>query len=241
MTVVAVYLGTTGALPLVGRDEPRYVQIGRAMLESGDWITPRLGGFHWFEKPILLYWMVAASFGVFGVNEWAARLGPALCGLGSAALLWWMVRPISENAARWSALVAASSIGLLAFSHGATFDIVLTFCLTLALAAWWKSHIESDGQRATRLLALFWVGVGLSFFGQRSDRLYSARADAGDLRGAGRGYGAKSGQAQNRIMVGFAARACGRRDLVWAGDLGQRDGVRQYLFRAAPFRALHFR
>ena len=161
--VAFVYLGTTGALPLVGRDEPRYVQIGRAMLEGGDWITPRLGGFHWFEKPVLLYWMVAASFGVFGVNEWAARLGPALCGLGSAALLWWMVRPLNEAAARWSALVAASSLGLLVFSHGATFDIVLTFCLTLALTAWWKSHIEPDGKRATRLLALFWVGVGLSF------------------------------------------------------------------------------
>ena len=161
--VIAVYLGTTGALPLVGRDEPRYVQIGRAMLEGGDWITPRLGGFHWFEKPILLYWMVAASFGVFGVSEWVARLGPALCGLGSAALLWWMVRPISESAACWSALAAASSLGLLVFSHGATFDIVLSFCGSLALAAWWKSHIEPDGKRATRLLALFWVGVGLSF------------------------------------------------------------------------------
>ena len=161
--VVAVYLGTTGALPLVGRDEPRYVQIGRAMLEGGDWITPRLGGFNWFEKPILLYWMVAASLGVFGVSEWAARLGPALCGLGSAALLWWMVRPHSENAARWSALVVASSFGLLAFSHGATFDIVLTFCLTLALCAWWRAQIEPDAQRARRLLALFWAGVGLAF------------------------------------------------------------------------------
>ena len=160
---VAVYLGTTGALPLVGRDEPRYVQIGRNMLESGDWITPRLGGFDWFEKPITLYWMVAASFGAFGVNEWAARLGVALCGLGSAALLWWMVRPISEGAARWSALVAASCVGLLAFSHGATFDIVLTFCVALASCAWWKSHIEPDAKRARRFLVLFWVGVGLAF------------------------------------------------------------------------------
>lgn len=161
--VAMVYLGTTGALPLVGRDEPRYVQIGRAMLESGDWITPRLGGFHWFEKPILLYWMVASSFGIFGFSEWAARLGPALCGLGSAAPLWWMTRPVSEVAARWSALVAASSLGLLAFSHGATFDIVLTFCVSLALAAWWRAQIEPDAKRARRFLAFFWAGVGLAF------------------------------------------------------------------------------
>ena len=160
---VAVYLGTTGALPLLGRDEPRYVQIGRAMLESGDWITPRLGGFNWFEKPVLLYWMVASSFGIFGVSEWAARLGPALCGLGSAALLWWMVRPLSESAARWSALAAASSIGLIAFSHGATFDIVLTFCLTLALCAWWRAQTAPDEKRARRFLALCWASVGLAF------------------------------------------------------------------------------
>ena len=159
--VVLVYLGTTGFLPILGRDEPRYVQIGREMLDSGDWITPRLGGFTWFEKPSLLYWMVAASFGVFGVNEWAARFGPALCGLASAVLVWWMTRKTSENWARWSAISLASSGGLLAFSHGATFDIVLTFCVTLALAAWWKAN--ENAHKPNRFLALFWIGVGLAF------------------------------------------------------------------------------
>ncbi len=163
IAVVLVYLGTTGTLPILGRDEPRYVQIGRTMLESGDWITPRLGGVGWFEKPVALYWMVAASFAVFGFNEWAARLGPALCGLGSAALLWWMVRPTNQSAARFCALVLATSVGFIAFSHGATFDIVLTFALTLSLCAWWRAQTETDAGLARRHLALFWVGVGLAF------------------------------------------------------------------------------
>ena len=195
----AVYLGTTGALPLVGRDEPRYVQIGRAMLESGDWITPRLGGFHWFEKPVLLYWMVAAAFGAFGVSEWAARLGVALCGLGSAALLWWMVRPISEGAARWSALVAASCAGMLAFSHGATFDIVLTFCIALASCAWWKSHLEPDAKRAKKLLALFWIGVGLAFLAKG---LIAFILPALTLA-LYAGLGALTRQKSERLQVGF--------------------------------------
>lgn len=159
--VALVYLGTTGILPILGRDEPRYVEIGREMLNSGDWITPRLGGFVWFEKPALLYWMVAASFGVFGESEWAARLGPALCGLATAALLWWMARRTNEKSAQWSALSLATCGGMLAFSHGATFDIALTACLALALAAWWKA--QEEPRFAGRFLALFWVGVGLAF------------------------------------------------------------------------------
>ncbi len=163
LALVAVYLGTTGALPILGKDEPRYVQIGREMFQSRDWITPRLGGFTWFEKPILLYWLVAGAFEVFGVSEWSARLGSGLCGLGTVALVWWMVRPVNEKWANWSALSLASSLGLLVFSHSATFDIVLTFSTTLALVALFRAQIEPDAKRAKRWLALFWIGTGLAF------------------------------------------------------------------------------
>lgn len=158
---VLTYLGTTGFLPILGKDEPRYVEIAREMLNSGDWVTPRLGGSTWFEKPVLLYWMVAASFGVFGVSEWAARLGPALCGLGTAAALAWMIGSNDSRWARWSGLFLVTSLGILAFSHGATFDIVLTFCVTLALAAWWKA--QQIPRFARRYLAVFWIAVGLAF------------------------------------------------------------------------------
>ena len=51
-----------GSLPLVGPDEPRYAAIGREMARSRDWVTPRLWGEAWFEKPALLYWMTGAGF-----------------------------------------------------------------------------------------------------------------------------------------------------------------------------------
>src|SRR6478752_6490161 len=47
---------------LLGPDEPRYAAIGREMARSGDWITPRLWGERWFEKPALLYWMTGTAF-----------------------------------------------------------------------------------------------------------------------------------------------------------------------------------
>src|SRR4051812_18215570 len=65
-------------IPFVGPDEPRYAEVAREMFQRGDWISPTLGGFNWFEKPALLYWFEIVSYHVFGVNEFAARVGPAL-------------------------------------------------------------------------------------------------------------------------------------------------------------------
>ncbi|CAO0822629.1 4-amino-4-deoxy-L-arabinose transferase [Desulfarculales bacterium] len=61
-------------------DEARYAEIAREMMESGDWVTPRLNYVKYFEKPILTYWLVAASFKIFGVSDYTARLTPAIFG-----------------------------------------------------------------------------------------------------------------------------------------------------------------
>ncbi len=65
----------------VGPDEPRYAQVAREMAASEDFVTPRLHGEPWFEKPILYYWMAATAFKVMGVSELAARLPSAVSGL----------------------------------------------------------------------------------------------------------------------------------------------------------------
>ena len=86
LAVTTYFLGLN--LPLLGPDEPRYAQVAREMFERGDWVTPTLGGYPWFEKPALLYWLEIAAYYVFGVSEFAARLGSALFGLGTVASLW---------------------------------------------------------------------------------------------------------------------------------------------------------
>jgi hypothetical protein len=68
-------------MPLVGPDEPRYAQVAREMFMRGDLITPTLGGRPWFEKPALLYWLIIFAYKLFGVSEFSARCGAALCGL----------------------------------------------------------------------------------------------------------------------------------------------------------------
>ena len=72
VTLAICYFSNLGAIGFVGPDEPRYAWIARDMAETGDWITPRLYGKPWFEKPVLYYWIAGLSFKIFGVSEAAA-------------------------------------------------------------------------------------------------------------------------------------------------------------------------
>ena len=154
--IIAFYLYGIGQLPLLGPDEPRYAQIGREMLLAGDLITPRLGGHTWFEKPALLYWMIAAAFKIFGVGEWPARVGPAICGVLTIGAVWRVGREIDLGLP--SLLVTATCLGLVVFSRAATFDVVVTMTTTWSLAFFLLYQLKS--QRA--LLLGFYSFVGLS-------------------------------------------------------------------------------
>src|SRR5260370_215325 len=95
--IAGFYLWGLGSLPLVGPDEPRYAEVAREMFVRGDFVTPTLGGFPWFEKPPLLYWMMVAAYRVFGINEYAVRLGPAICGLLTAVFIYLIGRTIGKH------------------------------------------------------------------------------------------------------------------------------------------------
>ena len=160
--IIAFYLYGLGKLPLLGPDEPRYAQVAREMFLNGDLITPTLGHHTWFEKPALLYWMIAGSFKVFGVNEWAARFGPALCGLLTIAAVWFVGREIDREEPRgfafWSVVVSGSCLGLIVFSRAASFDVVITMTTTWALAFFLLHELRNKRS----FLAGFYAFVGLS-------------------------------------------------------------------------------
>jgi 4-amino-4-deoxy-L-arabinose transferase-like glycosyltransferase len=172
LAIIACYFYGLGRPPLLGPDEPRYAQVAREMFMRGDPITPTLGGHTWFEKPSLLYWMMMASYGAFGVTEFAARFGPACAGLLTALLIFWMGRRVERAVAeerekprglgQWSSLALASSAGIIVFSRGASFDIIVTMTVTLALSCFFVAEIERDARRRLWLLGGFYAGVGLS-------------------------------------------------------------------------------
>jgi len=80
ITAMFLYFAGLGGYPLLDPDEGRYAEIPREMLESGDFITPRLNYVKYFEKPPLFYWLTAGSMALFGQKEWAVRLVPAVAG-----------------------------------------------------------------------------------------------------------------------------------------------------------------
>jgi 4-amino-4-deoxy-L-arabinose transferase-like glycosyltransferase len=139
------------------------------MFERGDWITPTLGGWSWFEKPALLYWMQIVSYHIFGVSEFSARLGPALCGLLTILSLYLFGRSkmfghtrfADARFANWLGLISASTVGLLVFSRGASFDIVLTFTVTAALLCFFAAQ-ENEGEDNLGYYFAFYFFVGLS-------------------------------------------------------------------------------
>jgi 4-amino-4-deoxy-L-arabinose transferase-like glycosyltransferase len=166
IAIIAFYFYGLGSLPLLGPDEPRYAQVAREMFLRGDLVTPTLGGHTWFEKPALLYWMIMAAFRIFGVSEWSARLGPALCGLLTIAAVWFVGRAVERSSnqaagfAFWSAVVAASSLGLIVFSRAASFDVVITMTTAWALAFFLVYELRK--RKGIGALVGFFVCVGLS-------------------------------------------------------------------------------
>ena len=169
LAIIAFYLYGLGHLPFVGPDEPRYAEVAREMYLRGDLITPTLGGKPWFEKPALLYWMIMGGFRLFGVSEWAARIGPALCGLLTSAAVFWIGRSVCSRSETglgglglWSALIAGSMGGLIAFSRAASFDIVVTMTTTIAFACFLRAELEKEDKRRNLLLACFYIFVGAS-------------------------------------------------------------------------------
>ena len=130
-----LFLGL-GGLPLTGPDEPRYSEIGREIWASGDWITPRMNGYLWFEKPIWLYWGQAISYHIFGVNEFAARFPSALSAFVTVLFVAFAVGKLVSR--RWGFLagaVLATSAFWFALARGASTDMGLACAIGVAVLA----------------------------------------------------------------------------------------------------------
>lgn len=159
LTLLVIRLVLMWYLPLTDTTEARYGEIARKMLETGNWVTPWHDyGVPFWAKPPLSFWLSAAAMGVFGVNEWAARLPALLLSLGT---LWLLVDLGGRHSGRQMALAAALVLagGLLFFGAAGTVmtDPALLFCVTLSQVAFWQALVA----RRRGWSYLFFVGLGL--------------------------------------------------------------------------------
>lgn len=152
LALAVLWFGLLGQRSLIHPDEGRYAALALGMMESGDWVTPRLNGLLYFEKPALSYWVGAAAFHVLGVNEFAARLWPALAGFLTLLMVGYTgARLWGRETGLRAAAIAASTSWMVANSHLLTLDMGLTLFLTLVMCSLLlaqRDGIDAKTQRA---------------------------------------------------------------------------------------------
>ena len=137
-------------------DEGRYAEIPREMNELHDYVVPHLNYVRYFEKPPLLYWATAASFKVFGTNEWAFRFPNALCAFLCVIFLYFFIRRwFNEHMAFLSSVILITSFSFLAMARIVTTDMLFTLWLFLSLLLFYEYYRE----KKPLFIYLFYVAI----------------------------------------------------------------------------------
>ena len=144
-------------------DEGRYAEIPREMTATGDWITPRLNGLKYFEKPPLQYWMTAGAFAAFGEDEWTARIMPAILGLASVLMIAFAgMRLWGPPSGVIAGLVLGSSWAYFLSGQFLTLDMTFSACLAFGLAAFLLAQGADASDKARfRFMCAAWLSIAL--------------------------------------------------------------------------------
>jgi 4-amino-4-deoxy-L-arabinose transferase-like glycosyltransferase len=146
--------------PLNNPDEGRYAEIPREMLATGDWITPRLNGLAYLEKPPLQYWLTALSLGTFGSSEWSARLVALLAAMTNVWLVWLLGRRLQGTNTGWLAACMLGSSALhFVLGQTLTLDMAFTALMTGMLATFCLAQSPDGGRQ---WMPATWILLGLA-------------------------------------------------------------------------------
>lgn len=165
------YILPLGSRHLIIPDETRYAEIPREMISSGDWVVPHINGARYFEKPVMGYWIHAASFLLFGENNFAVRFPSALAVGLTALLIYILVCHINcrageeeEPAAALAALIYLSCFEVFGVGNTAVLDSLFTFMVTATIAAFYFATEAPRGSGKEKfLLLLAGIVCGMAF------------------------------------------------------------------------------
>jgi 4-amino-4-deoxy-L-arabinose transferase-like glycosyltransferase len=129
-----------GSVTLFDVDEAVFAEATKEMVQSNDWITPTYNGRERYDKPILFYWLMGASYEVFGISEFSARLVSALSAVLLSLSVFLFLRGFyDDRRAFYASLSLFLSVFFLIYSHAAVTDMALTLFITLSLFSFYLS------------------------------------------------------------------------------------------------------
>src|SRR5436309_510741 len=156
---VGVYLVGNGSVALWDRDEPRYAQASRQMVQSGDWVVPHYLAELRTKKPPLIYWCQAAAMSALGDNEFAARLPSVIAAafvLGIVGLT--ISRFVGPRRALWTVLVLATSLMMILTAKVCLTDAVLLLWIVIGQLCLYAIY---RGRGSWPVVLAFWLAAGL--------------------------------------------------------------------------------
>lgn len=159
--LILLWIAPLGLRVLIHPDEGRYAELSLHILQSGDWVTPRLNGILYFEKPILQYWIGAISMLLFGINEFSARLWPGLAGILTVLTVGMTARRLwDRQSGLYAAMSAAGTVWIILNSHILTLDTGVTFFLTLTLCGFLLAQqANATAAERQRFMLLAWAAI----------------------------------------------------------------------------------
>ncbi|MGB6489214.1 MAG: glycosyltransferase family 39 protein [Steroidobacteraceae bacterium] len=164
VALAAVWFITIQIRPMLDPDEGRYAEIPREMVTTGDWVTPRLDGLKYFEKPALQYWATAALYSVVGLSNWSSRLWTVGLGFACLPLIYgWLARLYDRRAAVAALALLAMSPYFGIVGHLDLLDASFTFwmCATVLAFTLAQSAPERSGEERGWMLAC-WAAAALA-------------------------------------------------------------------------------
>ncbi len=162
---VFVFLFNLGGRTLENQDNIRLAEVGREILETGDWIIMHLSGEVYVDKPPLHFWNMALSYKIFGVNVFGARFPSALFAIiGVAGILFFshITDKANQKTAIYSALFLLSNYAYINYARTARMDIEFSVLFSLSLIAFYGGFISAKRKKVL-LYSLFWLFTGMAF------------------------------------------------------------------------------
>jgi 4-amino-4-deoxy-L-arabinose transferase-like glycosyltransferase len=160
LAALAFYLIFNSLIPVTDPVESNYALTAKEMLLSGDWMSPRIYGHFWYDKPVMIYWLLLFSYKIFGITEFASRLPSAVMAALTVAFVYWFAEKLYGNrrTALLSAVVLGTSLEFWVLARMIITDATLMLFSSVALALLYLGVLE----KRRKWYVLAYISAGLA-------------------------------------------------------------------------------